>query len=321
MFARIRGVKLRVLQDTPEDLTRASLVEFVNMATFVFMGCSSVIACKFLEAPLLPTVPLAFGLSIAVLAWSTAQISGAHINPAVTFCLLILRKVSPIRAALYWTAQFAGSLLGALLVWAATSALKDDPLNEGAYPPFLLAATTLSKGVNEWNGFVLEIMGTFLLCKVVVQTAIDTRSPAQPSQPPFAIGLAVAISHMVLVPFTGCSINPARTFGPAMVSLAADPANEEDLMTSWWIYWAGPLAGAALAAGVTAILHKGPVDRTPPPPEKDSAIPEIVKDSSAPAPVQRAATTRSSQVAGSGGETSALNDSAAVFTRTATEEV
>ena len=248
-----------------KELLRASLVEFVTTSTFVFFGTLSVVATgtwlgmgpNINDVARIVPISLTFGLSIAVLVYASAHISGGHINPAVTLMFVALQKMSWIRACAYWVAQFLGAMVGSAFVWAATSGLSVDDPNDAispGRPPFKLGANELSSVITAGNGFVLEFMGTFLLCLVVVQTAVDTRSPAK-NMAPLSIGLAVAIAHLCLVPFTGCGINPARTFGPAMIDAMA---GVKTFNGSWWIYWVGPIAGSLVAAFVTTFLFQGP---------------------------------------------------------------
>lgn len=146
-------------------------------------------------------------------------------SPAVTLCLTLVGECSPIRCAAYCVAQFTGAIFGSLLVWACTSNMSygretDEIDRVVGNPPFDLGANGLNKTLNDGNGFILEFMGTLVLCIVVLSTVLHPESLAQgkPALAPLAIGFAVFLAHVVLIPLTGCGINPARTFGPAVVN-------------------------------------------------------------------------------------------------------
>ncbi len=223
---------------TSADITpktyRAALAEFIATLLFVFIGAGSVVTVGgVLSSPLeggsLTAVALAHGLAIAVLVAATAKISGGHINPAVTFAAVVTRRMKVGPGLLYVAAQLLGAVVAALLLDAVVLSSF-----EGSLGAHSLNTEALS---SDGAGVVVEIILTFLLVFVVFATAIDKRGMANLA--PIAIGLAVLIDHFVGVPLTGASMNPARSFGPALV------ANE---WSDHWVYWVGPLAGGALAA-------------------------------------------------------------------------
>ena len=205
-----------------------------------------------------------------VLVYTNLHLSGGHINPAVTLCLVLLRKVSVFRCFFYFLSQFLGSMVGAALVLACTTGLvgtdlipENPEFGTVLNPPFNLGSTVLNPALNAGNGFLLEFSGTFLLCIVVVQTAVDGRSPARPYLTPLAVGFTVFVVHLSLVPFTGCGINPARTFGPAIVTcMVSSQACGDVIDATWWIYWIGPFTASAIAALVTQFLYEGPRHQT-----------------------------------------------------------
>jgi aquaporin TIP len=170
---------------------------------------------------------LAHGLAITLLVAATANISGGHINPAVTFGAWITGKISLIKGLMYVLAQLIGAVIGALLLTAVTP--------EGAQGN--LGSHGLGAGISVGGGLLAEIILTFVLVFVVFATAIDPKGLG--SLAPIAIGLAVLVDHLLGVPVTGAGMNPARSFGPAVVAGAWE---------NHWIFWAGPLIGAAIAA-------------------------------------------------------------------------
>ncbi len=170
---------------------------------------------------------LAYGLAIALLVAATANISGGHINPAVTFGAWITGKISLIKGLMYVLAQLIGAVIGAFLLTAV--------IPEGAQGN--LGSHGLGAGISVGGGLLAEIILTFVLVFVVFATAIDPKGLG--SIAPIAIGLAVLVDHLLGVPVTGAGMNPARSFGPALVAGAWE---------NHWIFWAGPLIGGAIAA-------------------------------------------------------------------------
>ncbi|CAE7568713.1 unnamed protein product [Symbiodinium natans] len=235
----------------------ACLAEFVGMALFVMIGCGSAMGIKGSDSTgsMIPgwvlMVALVFGLSITTLAYSIGHYSGGHLNCAVTLGLVLTGNCGLLQGICNVASQMLGSVLGAAILCAI-------------FPPELDMTTTL--GANSvgpkwywWNALIGEIMGTFLLVFVVHQTACNPKSAMNRSQACIAIGIAVFMAHCVLIPIDGCSINPTRSFGPALLALSrasrASPADEgPGYWRSMWIFWVGPLLGACLAAGVYKLM-------------------------------------------------------------------
>lgn len=219
---------------------RAVLAEFIATLLFVFVGAGSVVAVVGVlgsnpgfqgDPAALAAIALAHGLAIALLVAGTARISGGHINPAVTFGAVITGRMKISTGVLYVAAQLAGAVVGALLLEAAV--LGDFEGNLGAQ------SLNLDVLDGKGAGVLVEAVLTFVLVFTVFATAIDPRGMANLA--PIAIGLAVLADHFVGVPLTGASMNPARSFGPALVA---------DFWDDHWVYWVGPLAGGGLAAVV-----------------------------------------------------------------------
>jgi len=215
---------------------RAVLAELIATLLFVFVGAGSVVVITGVigvsprdDAAALTAIALAHGLAIALLVAGTARISGGHINPAVTFGAVITGRLKLTTGVLYVGGQLAGAVIGALLLEAA---VVGDV--EGS-----LGAHSLNLGAldGEGAGVMVEAVLTFVLVFTVFATAIDPRGLANLA--PVAIGLAVLVDHFVGVPLTGASMNPARSFGPALVA---------DVWDDHWVYWVGPLAGGGIAA-------------------------------------------------------------------------
>lgn len=196
------------------------------LATFalVFAGCGAIVADH--QGGRLGTVGvgLVFGLVIMVGVYSTGHLSGAHINPAVTVAFTLTRHFPAREAAAYIGAQLAGAVGGALVLLAVWT---DKPAKLGATVPSVAAG----------SAFVYELVSTALLMFVITAVATDTRAVGAAAA--IAIGGAVGLDAIFAGPVTGASMNPARSFGPAVA------AGE---WRSFWVYLAGPLAGAALGA-------------------------------------------------------------------------
>ena len=211
---------------------RAAGAEFIATLLFVFLGAGSVVVTggmlgEELTSARLGVIAVSHGLAIAFLVSATANISGGHINPAVTLAVCIAGKISPIRGGMYVIAQLAGAVIGAAFV----AAVVPDSAHGN------LGAHGLGSGVSVNAGLLAEVILTFCLVFVVFATAIDPAGLGRLA--PIAIGLAVLVDHLFGVPVTGASMNPARSFGPALVAGA---------WQDHWIYWIGPAIGAGLAA-------------------------------------------------------------------------
>ncbi len=204
----------------------ALVAEFIGTFALCFVGILS-IAFGFSSGGGLVGVALAHGLTIAVMVAALGHLSGAHFNPAVTFGFVVTGRMSPVRGAMYWAAQIAGALLGSLAVGMIFVA---DAVEAGTPR---LAAT----GIETGGALALEVIATFFLVLVIFGSAVDERAPK--SVYPMAIGLTISAMILAIGPATGAAMNPARSFGPAVVAAVWD-----DL----WLYWVGPLIGGALAA-------------------------------------------------------------------------
>ncbi|SRR5258708_7734827 len=179
-------------------------------------------------------IGLAFAVAIAAMVYTIGHISGCHINPAVTLAFAFTKRIAWSEAAVYIIAQFIGALLGALgiaLIFGSSAAatIGLGPTNFNDASTSYLQATAI------------EIVGTFLLLFVIMGTAVDGRAPA--GWAGLIIGLIVAGEVIVMGPITGPSLNPARTFGPAVLQvLFGGTYNLAHLV----VYFVGPIVGAVL---------------------------------------------------------------------------
>lgn len=196
------------------------------------MPFSDPTGCR-LTSPRVLTIAMAFGFAIAILVYSAATFSGAHLNPAVTLGLLVAKKLTLLRALCYWGAQIVGAILGSAFVYAWD--------RSGWY-----AANGGTNGVNPGTSnagaWFMEFLLTSLLVFVVFAATDRNREAIGAHLPilaPLAIGFTVFICHLVAIPIDGCSINPARSFGPAVVS---------GIWDDQWVFWVGPMSGGVFAA-------------------------------------------------------------------------
>lgn len=205
---------------------RAHLAEFIRTFALVFFGCGAI------ANGLPPTaVALAFGLVIAVMVYTFGHVSGAHFNPAVSVGFAVGRHLPWPRVATYTIVQVAGAISGALLLRAT--------LGDGAD-----LGVTRPSG-SDLQAFVWEVVLTFFLMLVITAVATDIRAVGQAAA--LAIGGTIALASLVGGPISGASMNPARSFGPAIVS--------GDL-TGIWIYAVAPTIGVILAAVVYDVLRQ-----------------------------------------------------------------
>ncbi|NP_001312131.1 probable aquaporin TIP1-1 [Nicotiana tabacum] len=217
---------------------KAALAEFICTLIFVFAGQGSGMAFNKLSVDgtatpsglISASIAHAFGLFVAVSVG--ANISGGHVNPAVTFGAFVGGNITLFRGILYITAQLLGSTVACFLLEFATGGM-----STGAF--------ALSAGVSVWNAFVFEIVMTFGLVYTVYATAIDPKKGDLGVIAPIAIGFIVGANILAGGAFTGASMNPAVSFGPALVSWT---------WTHQWVYWAGPLVGGGIAGVVYELI-------------------------------------------------------------------
>jgi len=236
---------------------RAVAAELLGTMFFVFLGTGAVVAAFAfagntgnVDTGVLVAIAIAHGLGIlTAVAW-TANLSGGHINPAVTLAMIVTKNIKPALGVAYIVAQLAGAAAGSLLLKLA---IPHDL--EGA-----LGRHSLRPGMASSEGLLLEILMTAFLLLVVFNVAVSKKGWG--INAPLAIGLAIMLIHFVGVPFTGASVNPARSFGPALVT------ND---WTNFWIYIAGPAIGAVAVASLwTGWKNLGDALEGAPPPAKAS---------------------------------------------------
>ena len=220
------------------SLAKKSVAEFIGTFWLVLGGCgSAVLAAAFPELGIgFIGVSLAFGLTVLTMAFAIGHISGCHLNPAVSLGLAVAGRFKFSELPAYVIAQVLGATVAAaVLYWIASGAPGGYDLAGG------LAANGFGDhspgGYSMQAGFVTEVVLTLMFLFVILG-ATDARAPA--GFGPIAIGLCLTLIHLISIPVTNTSVNPARSTGPAL--LVGDWATAQ-----LWLFWAAPLIGAAIA--------------------------------------------------------------------------
>jgi len=192
-------------------MAQAWLSEFIAQILFVMTGCGCAMLASGSESGTFRLlVSLGFGLAIVVLVYMTCHIEGSgQINPAVTISLMVGGALKIPVGVGNIIAQFLGSLIGAGALRLLIPCDKDLTRN--------IAKNFLGKDFSYWTAYILEFVFTFFLCYVVWQVAVNPRSKGGHSTP-LAVGFTVFLAHLILIPIDGCSINPSRSFGPAIIA-------------------------------------------------------------------------------------------------------
>ncbi|NXF51481.1 AQP2 protein, partial [Oceanites oceanicus] len=219
--------------------TRAVFAEFLATLVFILFGLGSALNWPSASSPSILQIALAFGLAIGTLVQALGHISGAHINPAVTVACLIGSQVSFLRAVFYVVAQLLGAVVGAAILHEITPA----DSREG------LAINKLHNETTTGQAVTVELFLTFQLV-LCIFASTDERREDNLGSPALSIGLSVAVGHLLGIRYTGCSMNPARSFAPAVI--VGDFS--WFLLTQFFslrfpqVFWVGPLVGAAAAS-------------------------------------------------------------------------
>lgn len=213
------------------------LSEFIGTMVLVLMGCGAAVflGCDAPAEKL--AVAFAFGLSVVAMAYCIGNISGCHINPAITLGVWLSKRISTKEALGYMGAQFLGALLGSAILYALTST--------GAY------GATTATGANAYgNGemlqaFIAEAVFTFIFVLVVLGSTDPKKGAGNLAG--LAIGLTLVLVHIVCIPITGTSVNPARSFGPAVFAGGVP-------LAQLWLFIVAPFVGAIISALVWNLL-------------------------------------------------------------------
>jgi aquaporin Z len=229
-------------------ISKKLLAEFLGTFWLVFGGCgSAVLAAAFPSTPFLGIgflgVALAFGLTVLTMAYAVGHISGAHFNPAVTAGVWTAGRLSTADVIPYWIAQVLGAIAAAAVLYSIASG------HEG----FSLANGFASNGYGDLSpgkynvvaAFIAEVVATFFFLTVILGS---THKLVPSGFAPLAIGLALTLIHLITIPVTNTSVNPARSIGPAL--FAGGP-----YIAQLWLFIVAPLIGAIAAGLVSRVLH------------------------------------------------------------------
>jgi aquaporin Z len=236
---------------TGKEDARKYGAEFVGTFVLVFLGCGSLVMGATINTFSVLTIAFAFGLSLMAMFYAIGGISGCHINPAVSLSMFAAGKIKTKDAAVYIVMQCVGAIVGAAaLYWIATGSpsysLAYVGLGENGYGTRTDTSTTGSPGgFSMASAFVAELILTFIFV-LVIHGATSEKTPKGFAG--IAIGLTLVVIHIVGIPITGTSVNPARSLGPAVIVGG-------EALTQLWLFWVAPILGGLLAAAVWKLLE------------------------------------------------------------------
>jgi aquaporin Z len=229
------------------DRVRTYLAELLGTFVLVLGGTMGVVAAERAQTSTLVVVPFAFGFALLAGLYAFGEVSGGHFNPAVSLAMFLDKRLPAGEFAGYVIAQFAGGILGSLALLIATSQAE--------------VATTANRPVaGDGTSFWVEFLFTMIFVLVILQAS---RSERFGTSALIAIPLTLALAHLCLIPFTGTSVNPARTFGPDLVG---------NTWSGIWIFLIAPPLGGAVAWAI----HAGVVRRGEP--VAEGAVAEVLQD-------------------------------------------
>ena len=214
---------------------KKAIAEFIGTATLVLFGCGSAVLAGDTVGQL--GISFAFGLAIVAMAYGIGPVSGCHVNPAVSFGAFVAGRMSLRDMFVYWVAQALGAIAGAGVLYSIASgapgfAMGEWALGSNGWGPGYLGEYTMQAAL------AFEVVATFLFL-VVILGSTQERAPAAFAG--LAIGLTLAVIHIVGIQVTGVSVNPARSFGPAVFV-------QGSALSQLWLFIVAPLVGAGLAA-------------------------------------------------------------------------
>lgn len=241
------------------------IAEFLGTMVLVLFGCGTAVVCGGYTGGTgsgylgVVAISLAFGLAIVAAAYAIGDISGCHVNPAVSLAFLITGQLSVKDFIGYVIAQVLGAFAGSGILWIITS--NSDLSGEGANGYGELSAV----GLNAGGAFLVEVVLTFVFVMTILGV---TRTPKTSNIAGLVIGLTLTFVHLIGIPLTGTSVNPARSLAPAVFAGG-------EALSQVWVFILAPLVGAALAAVVFKLLYAQKSEK------KEEAAVETVEETSA----------------------------------------
>ncbi len=231
-----------LVKDLITTIMKKYLAEMVGTMVLVLMGCGSAVFAGSAAGAVstgvgMLGVALAFGLAVVAMAYTIGGISGCHINPAITLGVLLSGRMSGKEAAMYIVFQVLGAIIGSAILWALVST--------GAHGgPTATGSNGFAEGMMV-QAFIAEAVFTFIFVLVVLGSTDSEKGAGNLAG--LAIGLTLVLVHIVCIPITGTSVNPARSIGPALFQGG-------EALSQLWLFIVAPFVGAALSALVWNVL-------------------------------------------------------------------
>ena len=209
------------------------IAECVGTFVLTFLGCGTAMFLGCGEPAGVVGTAIAFGLAVVAMAYTIGEISGCHINPAITLGVALSGRMSWKDACGYWVGQVIGGILAGAVLLLLTNVVSAQDLT-GA-----LGSNGVANAGGVGGAFLVEVIATFLFVLVVLGTTDAKYGAGKPAG--LAIGLSLILIHLVCINLTGTSVNPARSIGPALFAGG-------DALKDLWVFICAPLVGGALAA-------------------------------------------------------------------------
>jgi aquaporin Z len=216
------------------DTWQKYAAELLGTFVLVFAGSAAIVSAGLSTSPVLIVAALAFGLALLAGLYAFGEVSGGHFNPAVSLAMFLDRRLSSNDLIAYWISQFAGGILAAIALWIAVDTREQ-----------VGATSTFPGEFGSGSAFFMELLFTAIFVGVILQASVSGRFGGSAL---LAIPLALVAVHLAAIPFSGASVNPARTFGPDLIG-----GEWEGI----WIYLIAPPLGAILAVFIHRTVSGG----------------------------------------------------------------